>query len=187
MSLTGPLHALAESGLCAIGLPAPYFKGLGPFLAQLAVADDQPNTVQFFGGRMRTISRVLGSSVLMVVTACGGGGSSGPGNGGGGGGGGGGTCPANTICMNAGAFTPTSRTVAVNTAVTWTNDSGVEHNVVFTTPSAALGVSGGASGNFIAPSPSTNRRQFAATGTQAFHCTIHGTATSGMRGSVIVQ
>ncbi|MEX2110537.1 MAG: plastocyanin/azurin family copper-binding protein [Gemmatimonadaceae bacterium] len=86
--------------------------------------------------------------------------------------------------MNAAVFTPTSRTVAVNTAVTWTNDSAVEHNVTFSTPSAALGVSGGASGNFSAPSPSTNQRQFAAAGSYPFTCTIHG---AGMSGTVVVQ
>ena len=89
--------------------------------------------------------------------------------------------------MTAGAFDPTSRTVAANTAVTWDNDSGLDHTVTFTTPTAALGVSGGAGGSFNAPASSNNQRQFAAAGTYAFHCTIHGTPTSGMRGSVVVQ
>jgi plastocyanin len=133
---------------------------------------------------MRTISRVVGSSVLMVFTACGDG--SGPGNGGGGGGGGG-NCPANSVCMTAASFNPGTRTTAVNTAVIWTNSSGVVHDVVFNTPSAALGVAGGASGNFSAPSPSTNQRQFAAAGTYPYHCSIHGTPTSGMRGSIVVN
>jgi plastocyanin len=89
--------------------------------------------------------------------------------------------------MNAAAFDPTSRTVAANTAVTWDNDSGIDHNVTFATPTAALGVSGGAGGSFNAPAASTNARQFAAAGTYNFHCNIHGTPTSGMRGSVVVQ
>jgi len=131
---------------------------------------------------MVRVSRLLGASILGLTAACGGD-SSGPG-GGGGGGGGGGVCPANTICMTAGAFNPVSRTVAPNTAVTWDNDSGTAHNVTFANPSAALGVSGGAGGNFDAPDPSTNRRQFAAAGTYNFHCNIHGT---GMSGSVVVQ
>lgn len=135
---------------------------------------------------MRGVSGLSGASVLVLLAACGGdGGPGGPG--GGGGGGGGGSCPANTICMTASTFNPTSRTVGTNAAVTWTNDSGIDHNVTFDTPGSALGVGGGTGGNFAAGTPSTNQRQFAATGTYPFHCTIHGTATTGMRGTVVVQ
>ena len=88
--------------------------------------------------------------------------------------------------MTGSAFNPTSRTVAANTAVTWTNSSGVGHNVTFANPAAALAVGAGGSGSFDAPSPSTEQRRFAAAGTYTFHCNIHGTATSGMRGSVVV-
>lgn len=134
---------------------------------------------------MSTICRVLGSSVLMVVaTACG---SDSPGPGNGGGGGGGGNCPANSICMTSSLFSPTSRTVAANAPVTWTNNSTTLHNVTFSTPTAALAVGAGGSGDFNAPASSSSQRQFAAAGSYAFHCTIHGTATSGMRGTVVVQ
>ena len=97
--------------------------------------------------------------------------------------------------MNASAFTslggtaanPTV-TVAPNTAVTWTNDSGgVIHDVTFATPSAALGVGGGASGNIPQHSTGSNQRQFGTAGNHPFHCTIHGTPTTGMRGTVVVQ
>ena len=134
------------------------------------------------GGKMRRVSGLSGASVLVLLAACGGDGGAGPGNGGGGGG----SCPANTFCMTASTFNPTSRTVAANATVTWSNDSGVDHNVTFDTPSAALGV-GGTGGNFAAGTPSTNQRRFATAGTYPFHCTIHGSPTSGMRGNVVVQ
>jgi plastocyanin len=89
--------------------------------------------------------------------------------------------------MTASTFTPLSLTVGVNAALTWINDSGTAHDVVFDTPGAALGVGAGAGGNFQAPSPSTNQRQFAAAGSYPFHCTIHGSPTSGMRGTAVVQ
>lgn len=136
---------------------------------------------------MLRLSRVFGSSVLLLaVSACGGSDSIDPG-GGGGGGGGGGNCPANTICMTGSAFSPSSRTVAVNVAVTWTNNSTVAHNVTFSDPASALAVGAGGSGNFDAPASSSNQRRFATAGSHAFHCTIHGSPTSGMRGTVVVQ
>ena len=89
--------------------------------------------------------------------------------------------------MTTGAFSPSSRTVAANTAVTWTNSSGTGHNVTFANPAAALAVGAGGSGSFDAPSPSTEQRRFAAAGTYQFHCSIHGSPTGGMQGSVVVQ
>ena len=81
-----------------------------------------------------------------------------------------------------------SLTVATNIAVTWTNNSGgVEHNVIFDAPAAALAVGAGSAGNIPLHTSGSNQRQFGSAGTFPFHCTIHGTATSGMRGSVVVQ
>jgi len=84
------------------------------------------------------------------------------------------------------SFTPTSRVVGVNAAAIWINESGVTHDIVFDTPDAALAVSVFA-GNFQAAHQTSHHRKFAAAGSYAFHCTIHGTATSGMRGTVVVQ
>ena len=94
--------------------------------------------------------------------------------------------PANTFCMTTLSFTPTSRVVGVNAAANWINESGVTHDIVFDTPEAALAVLGDA-GNFQAAHQTWHHRKFAAAGSYAFHCTIHGTATSGMRGTVVVQ
>ena len=97
------------------------------------------------------------------------------------------TCSeTNKFCMTAASFSPTSRVVAVNTAAIWINDSGVAHDVAFDTPEAALAVGIGA-GNFRAENQTSNHRKFATAGTYPFHCTIHGTATTGMRGTVVVQ
>jgi plastocyanin len=83
---------------------------------------------------------------------------------------------------------PVSLMVGTNTAVTWTNDSGgTPHNVTFDTPAAALAVGNGSAGDIPDHSSGSNQRQFATAGTYPFHCTIHGTANSGMRGTVVVQ
>jgi plastocyanin len=79
---------------------------------------------------------------------------------------------------------PVALSVAANAAVTWGNDSGVDHNVTFDDPSTALAVGTGASGSFPANTGSTNQRKFATSGTShPFHCTIH----PGMSGTVNVQ
>lgn len=147
---------------------------------------------------MRKISGLIGTLALaLAVASCGGGGNGGsgpppppapppppppP------------TCPAGTFCMTASSFTSAAGpagnptvTVAPNAAVTWTNDSGTIHNVIFATPAAALAAGGGSGGNIPDHSSGSNQRQFAAAGSYPFHCSIHGTPTSGMRGSVTVQ
>lgn len=73
------------------------------------------------------------------------------------------------------AFTPTSVTIARNGSVTWTNSTGVSHNVTFTTAGAPANIADHTSG--------TNARTFATTGTFSFNCTNH----AGMSGSVTVQ
>lgn len=92
-------------------------------------------------------------------------------------------CSANTFCLRASTFDPTSLTVTVGTTVTWANNSGVTHNVVFTNPTAAKSVGTGPSGDIGQTSSGTQARSFATAGTYAFHCTIH----AGMDGSVTVQ
>jgi plastocyanin len=75
--------------------------------------------------------------------------------------------------------------IAANTAVTWKNDSGVDHDVTFDDPTTALAVGTGASGNIPAPATGPSSRQFAVSGsTHPFHCTIHG---SIMHGTVTVM
>ncbi len=104
------------------------------------------------------------------------------------------TCATGTFCMGSSAFftanstvEPVVLTVAVNTAVTWTNDSGIQHNVLFDDPSSALAVGSGGSGNIGLHTSGSNQRQFTTTGHHPFHCSVHGTPTTGMRGDVVVQ
>jgi len=93
---------------------------------------------------------------------------------------------SSTFFTAAASTQPVTLTFGTNQAVTWFND-GIAHNVIFDNPAAALAVGGGNSGNITDPASGSNQRQFATAGTYAFHCTIHGTATTGMRGAVVVQ
>lgn len=136
---------------------------------------------------MEKISRVCGAFILAIVAAsCGG--STSPGDNSGGGGGGGGNCPANTFCMTSATFTPPARAVAPGSTVTWTNESGVIHNVTWDDAAGRnAALAGDGTGNIGDYSSGSRNRLFNAPGTYKFHCTIHGTATTGMRGSLTVQ
>lgn len=80
--------------------------------------------------------------------------------------------------MRAASFNPPSLTVANNSTVTFSNNSTVDHNVVFDTPIPVATTDIG----LIAYGSST-MRTFGTVGTYNFHCTIH----SGMTGRVVVQ
>ena len=90
--------------------------------------------------------------------------------------------------MTGATFTPASRTVNVGTTVTWQNDSGVTHNVTWTdaTGRSAAGAGDG-TGDIGDFGSGTHTRVFGTAGTYNFYCTIHGTANSGMHGSLTVQ
>lgn len=132
-----------------------------------------------------------GALVIAVAAACGGGGSAtGPAGGNNGSGGGpGGSCAANTICMlfsasstygatdpGNGSFSPATLTVARGSTVTFSNNSGVAHDVVFDAASPP-------GGDIGVISAGSQTRTFTTAGLYSFHCTIH----AGMSGSVTVQ
>jgi plastocyanin len=74
----------------------------------------------------------------------------------------------------------TTLSVAANTAVTWTNDSGISHDVTFDDPTTALAVGNGGAGNIPQPATGSNQRKFAVSGSShPFHCTIHGAVMHG--------
>lgn len=146
---------------------------------------------------MIRLSRLaVGSLVVAILSGCGGGGaassttapSSNGATGGTSGGTNSGTCPANTICMifsapdgysagtGNGSFAPANLTVSTGSTVTFSNNSGVAHNVVFdgaTPPGGSIGVI----------SSGTQARTFTAAGAYPFHCAIH----EGMAGTITVQ
>ena len=87
---------------------------------------------------------------------------------------------ANTVTISGMAFSPVSLTVAVGTAVTWTNNDSVAHTVTSDTKvfdsgsiTAAVGNGGGGTYSYI----------FTAAGTYNYHCTIHPMMTA----KIIVQ
>jgi len=129
---------------------------------------------------MRKISGLCGALIFAIVMAsCGGGGNGGvvtgpppP------------QCPTNTFCLLSSSFSPRSLTVAVGAVVSWENDLGVTHNVIWDDvagkTAATAGDGSGDIGNF---SSGIHTRVMATAGTYGFHCTIH----PGMNATVTVQ
>ena len=84
--------------------------------------------------------------------------------------------PDGDILVRNDLFDPGALEVAPGATVVWAWDSdGRTHNVTFD--------DGDGSGD---RSSGTFQRTFATVGAYPYHCTIHGTATSGMRGLVTV-
>jgi plastocyanin len=78
-------------------------------------------------------------------------------------------------------FTPASLTVSAGTTVVWTwNASAQNHNVA---PAASEPARSGKPVN----GPHTYQYTFNTPGTFVYFCEVHGTATLGMRGTIIVQ
>ena len=81
----------------------------------------------------------------------------------------------NEVWMQGNAFNPSTRTVTVNTTVTWTNKDGTNHTVtsnngLFTSSGT---IAGGGAFSY----------KFTAAGTYDYHCAFH----SGMNGKITVQ
>ncbi|HWB40275.1 MAG TPA: plastocyanin/azurin family copper-binding protein [Gemmatimonadales bacterium] len=82
----------------------------------------------------------------------------------------------NEVLVRNNSFTPATIQVEAGTTIAWIwSSNGVEHNVTFDD-----GEDSGTQGS------GTYTRNFADVGDFPYHCTIHGTATSGMRGTVTV-
>lgn len=97
--------------------------------------------------------------------------------------GGGGTPAANQVFMQNTAFTPVSRNVAAGVTVQWVNQDGITHTVTSSTvPVGAVAFNAGnvaGSGTFSAT--------LTVPGTYEYFCSIHGTATTGMHATVVVN
>jgi plastocyanin len=77
------------------------------------------------------------------------------------------------------AFDPSTKTIAVGDAVLWQWQGSNQHNVTWVV------TSGG--GNSATQTTGTFTRNFTTAGSYDYYCTIHGTATSGMHGTIVVQ
>lgn len=83
-----------------------------------------------------------------------------------------------TVSMRDNTFQQRVDTVAVNGSVTWRNDGSTAHT---STADAGTWDSGsvGTGATFV--------RQFTQAGTFPYHCTFHGSAGSGMAGTIVVR
>lgn len=77
------------------------------------------------------------------------------------------------------AFDAASKTISVGDKVLWTWSGSHQHNLTWVVTTGA--------GNSATQMTGTYTRDFAAAGSYVYYCTIHGTATSGMRGTIVVQ
>lgn len=94
-----------------------------------------------------------------------------------------GTPGANEVWLQNIAFSPSSRTVTAGTTVTFTNKDGFAHTV--TSSSVPAGAATFNSGNVAANG--TFQVTFSVAGTYQVYCMIHGTPTTGMRGTIVVN
>jgi plastocyanin len=132
-----------------------------------------------------TVQRVAAAVLLLpLLGGCGGGGG-GPTDPDGGTPGGG-TDRSASVTVSNNSFSPASTTVPVNSTVTWTWNSCsgdgyggttcVMHNVTFDD-----------GGKSATQEEGSYERTFGSAGTYPYHCTLHGSPTAGMRGTVFVQ
>ena len=82
------------------------------------------------------------------------------------------------ISVRDNLFSPSALTVAAGTTVTWKWTGSGPHNVTWSGPGAPAASTTQTTGIY--------ERIFDAAGTYGYYCTLHGTATSGMRGTVTV-
>ena len=83
-----------------------------------------------------------------------------------------------TISGGGTVFSPETVTVDPGQPVCWTWSGSTEHTVK------------GDDGSFTSGTPATSatfQRTFNAPGTHGYHCQVHGTPTSGMRGTIVVR
>lgn len=90
------------------------------------------------------------------------------------------TPSATQVCLTASTFNPLSLTVTAGTTVTWRNGSGIGHTVTSDPESGeTFNQSVAGSGSFT--------HQFNSAGTYNYHCMIHGSAGTGMHGTITVN
>jgi len=82
------------------------------------------------------------------------------------------------ITVSDDSFSPSTLTVDVGATVTWEWTGGNQHNVTWVGPGAPAASATQTTGTY--------ERTFGAAGDYDYYCTIHGTETTGMRGTVTV-
>jgi plastocyanin len=82
------------------------------------------------------------------------------------------------ITVSDNAFAPSALSVDAGTTVTWEWAGDAPHNVTWIGPGAPAASATQTTGTY--------QRVFDAAGTYDYYCTVHGTPTSGMRGTVTV-
>lgn len=87
---------------------------------------------------------------------------------------------ASQVCLGNSTFNPTTRTVTAGTTVQWVNGSQLGHTVTNNPGS-------GETFNQAVGGGGTFTHQFSTPGTYAYYCTIHGSPTTGMRGTIQVN
>jgi hypothetical protein len=93
------------------------------------------------------------------------------------------TCPNNTFCLLSASFSPKTLSVAVGTIVSWENDLGIQHNVIWDSDAGRTAATAGdGTGDMPIFTAGTHTRRMAAAGSFAFHCTVH----PGMNATVTV-
>lgn len=113
-----------------------------------------------------TVAALAFGGTLLLVAACGGE-ATGP-NG------------EKIVKVQNDVFNPQTKTIAAGETVLWQWDGTTnQHNVTWVDPSGVSNSATQTSGTFT--------RSFSNAGTFDYFCTVHGTATTGMRGSVVVQ
>lgn len=85
----------------------------------------------------------------------------------------------NTVNVRDNSFNPSSLTVTTGTTVTWSWTGSAPHDVTWVDPGSPADSPTQTSGSY--------QRGFTTPGTFAYYCTVHGTPTSGMRGTVTVN
>ena len=88
----------------------------------------------------------------------------------------------NVVEVQNNLFSPSTITVPANTLVRWNWVAGSrQHNIVPVAPASIP------SSPQVRDGPATYEVTFTAPGTYNYYCSVHGTPTSGMRGTVVVQ
>lgn len=90
---------------------------------------------------------------------------------------------AQEVWLQGSAFNPSTRTVASGTSVTFTNKDNLTHNI--TSSSVPVGAAAFASGSVNLNG--TFNLPLTVAGTYQYFCSIHGTATTGMHGTIVVN